>query len=154
MTLVETFLVMQEYMTVDQMLEQCKIEWDRNWVHQPPSLRGSPAAEGRYGIENTVAIENFYYANGMKSSPLVGFPRDVPDSEFVVSTRHSTYRFGNADLQGERTVQREPVGLDFGRCILQTVAIVGKAMPIGRLDGSGSVWWTTPSTGLREAETQ
>jgi hypothetical protein len=150
--LVDTFVAIQEYMTASQMLEQCQKEWERNWAHQGSAIRGSPAAEGRVGIENTVAIENFYYSNGVSSSPLLGVPVDIPMREFVVLTRNSAYRFGAVSFNGTREVERDPTGLGFSCCILQPAATLGKALPIGHFTETQTApltWWTTPILDLK-----
>ena len=52
---------------IDDVLEQCKKEYERNWYYQHPAIRGDPDAPGGAGIQNRRSLENIYTALGMPS---------------------------------------------------------------------------------------
>ncbi len=67
---------------------------------------------------------------------------EVPKGPFVVRTRNSVYKFGQADKKGERTVERLSTNevhtgqLGFTRCIVLYI-VVGRCMELCCVDGPG-----------------
>jgi hypothetical protein len=53
--------------SVEDILEICQIEWDKNWNFQHPDLRGDPDAPGKAGIKNRISLEDIYEKLGILS---------------------------------------------------------------------------------------
>lgn len=147
MAIVQAIQDLQEYLSLDEILAGCEIEWKINWAEQDSRIRGSPAADGETGIQNAISIENFYQVVQIPS-PLAVTPLDIPGGFFAVKTRHSTYHFGAAGVAGDRIVTRSPGGLEFSSGRVQYLAI-GKPVVIERLDNSGLRWRSTPVVSTR-----
>jgi hypothetical protein len=152
--LVEMLDLMQERgVAVKEILRGLALEWRDNWRFQDFAVRGSPGKNGRVGIENAISLENFY-RNFNVHSPLIATWLAIPIEAFWVQTRRSLYRLGDANLKGEREIDRKPKPLGFDRCKIHRLAI-GKPMLVERLDNPSSpVWWTTPVNGVQGDRSQ
>jgi len=128
---------------VPEVLAACEKEWERNWKFQHPDLRADSDAPGGAGNQNRVSLENVYSSLGIPSPLQEG--TKIPPEAIAVRTANSAYRFGAADEQGKRKVERENNPLPFKACKIIFLA-VGKEMV---LDHGGTVmkgwfWYTTP----------
>ena len=145
MALVDFMLEARDYnIPVSAILEGCEKEWASNWRLQDPSIRGSPAAPGMIGIQNYASLELFYRTFLEMSSPLIADEMQIPTASFKVRTRNSVYQFGDVQLDGTRTIAREPKPLEFNLCIVVGKLAHGKSMQIIRLDPPRRRWWTGP----------
>lgn len=147
MAIVRAIQDLQEFLSLDDILQGCEVEWKVNWAAQDPGIRGSPAAAGITGAQNTVSIENFYRVVRM-SSPLAAAPLDIPTGFFAVLTRNSTYHLGAADFVGMRIVTRSPKSLFFGCGRVRSLAI-GKPIVIEHVDNTRGSWQSTPVVSMR-----
>lgn len=128
--------------SVADVLKACETEWERNWQHQQPDIKGNPDVPGGAGNQNRVSLNNIYRALGVPS-PLDAKEIEVPRKPFKAKTAHSTYVFGQADDKGERTIAREEKPLEFARCMVNFLAI-GKGMQLEALDDpKGKTTWRT-----------
>ncbi len=59
---------------------------------------------------------------------------EIPTKAIIVTTKNSTYRFGEANEKGERTVSRDEKPLNSTRCRIVFLAL-GKDMELECLDG-------------------
>ena len=67
----------------------------------------------------------------------------VPTEAFVVRTLYSRYCFGEADKNGARTVSRDNNPLEFTRCTLERIAVVGRGLTLNCHDGPYPHWYTS-----------
>jgi len=52
---------------IDEVLQECEKEWERNWDNQHPNIRGNPNAPGSAGFQNRASLCNVYNSLGIKS---------------------------------------------------------------------------------------
>jgi len=137
------FYAKENEKTVDEVLEQCKDEWERNWQYQHPDLRGSPDAPGGAGNQNRISLTNIYNALEIPN-PYKEETENIPEGEFTARTENSVYHFGEADESGERTLVREGRPLRFSRGKILFLS-EGKRMKIKIVDDpKGGAWETSP----------
>ena len=143
MAIVRMFVDIQEYSaSFDEIFKRCEAEWRGNWSLQDSHVRGNPAADGEVGIRNSVSLESFYLFF-RTPSPLVAIALEIPTGSFVAKTKNDRYQFGEADLDGWRTVARDSGGLNFNRGKVHYLAIA-KSIEIEYVDSSHHMWGTTP----------
>lgn len=121
---------------VERVLAECEKEWTRNWGQQHPTLRGDGEAPGGAGVASRKSVINIYQALGIPT-PDKSKVAAIPKGALVVSTMNSTYSFGPADINGERSVSRQPIQMDCGVCRIISL-FPGYGMEVLRLDGSQS----------------
>lgn len=62
------FLFVKEHgKDIDEVLQECEKEWERNWDFQHPDIRGNPDAPYGAGLQNRASLENIYSALGVPS---------------------------------------------------------------------------------------
>jgi len=123
--------------SLNDVLQECEKEWERNWKYQDPDIRGDP----EIGSENKASLENIYQALGF-FLPSEEMQKKIPKQAFVVVTENSTYRFGKTNEIGERTVSRDERPLGFQRCIILYL-VVDKGMQIRPIGGSRGIYFTS-----------
>ena len=110
-----------------------------HWGYQAPEVRGDPD----FTQKNAWYIEQAYKELSLPlPSEDPGEKSELPTRAFIVKTRKSIYRFGEADKNGGRTVSRDNEPLDFTRCKIKLLT-VGIGMELECLDGTHSNWYTT-----------
>lgn len=127
--------------SAEEILEACESEWKRSWQFQHPELKGDADAFGAAGMQNRASLENIYGALGIPS-PLEAGKADIPTTSFVVVTINSTYRLGEADEDGGRSISKDGGHLDFTRCRVIDLK-VGARMNVECLDGPYPPGWST-----------
>lgn len=56
---------------IEDVLEECEKEWERNWQYQPLEIRGSTDVLGDIGIQNADSLKNIHRALGISFSALL-----------------------------------------------------------------------------------
>jgi len=152
--LVQMLADVQEYdAPFDKILDGLEAEWHQIWSRQDLNVRGSPGAVGEPGFFNRVSLESFYLAFHTPS-PLHAVPVEIPTKSFTVKTKGDSYQFGEADINGWRTVARVSGGLTFNWGKVRYVAIA-KSMAIEAVVNSQTVMWhSTPVLYIHESDPQ
>ena len=73
---------------------------------------------------------------------------EIPTKAITVITKNSTYRLGEVNEKGERTISRDEKPLNFTRCRIIFLAL-GKDMEFDCLDGLPPKWYTTSVRSIR-----
>lgn len=110
-----------------------------HWGYQAPEVRGDPD----FTQKNAWYFERIYQELDLPlPSEDPGEKSEIPVKMFIVKTRRSTYRFGEADKNGERTVSRDNETLDFTRCKIKLL-VEGSGMELECIDSTHPNWYTS-----------
>jgi hypothetical protein len=83
-----------------------------------------------------------YFQYTLKTLDPVNVEEQYRDEELKVKTHNSTYLFGRANKNGERTIFRDESPLDFNRCRIAFLAI-DERMEIRCFEGPHPMWYTS-----------
>lgn len=141
------FLMAKDRKSVQEVLAECEKEWVRNWQYQHPDIKGDAGAPGAAGAQNRLSLDNIYNTLQL-SRPDNLRTSTVSSGAIIVKTKNSTYRFGEVNQRGERTVSRDEKPLDFSLCKIVYLEI-GEGMELACFNSNHPAWYTTDVLSIR-----